>query len=233
MVDLVWPRNCVLCSTPLGETDRGVVCPDCLRTVRWIEPPHCQRCSLPFEGVISESFACGHCQGRPFHFERAVCACRAEGVVRESIHRFKYRGQMYLGTHLADWLVAAARSRIDRREIDAIVPVPLHPRKKRQRGFNQAEYLADALGRALAAPVIASNLKRVRDTRTQTQLDARQRASNLRHAFAVRRPSDLEGRRLVLVDDVFTTGATLDGCAKVLIAAGARQVVALTVARGI
>lgn len=153
--------------------------------------------------------------------------------MRDSIHRFKYNRQMCFGTHLADWLVDAARRWIDWHTVDAIVAVPLHPRKKRHREFNQAEYLARALSRAVAVPAIAGNLRRVKDTVTQTALDAEERARNLRGAFAVRNADALAGKRLVLVDDVFTTGVTMDACARMLRSAGAKEVVALAVARGV
>ncbi len=233
IVDLVFPRNCQFCATPLAESERGVICAPCLATARMIEPPFCQRCSLPFDGAISEPFVCGYCHNLHFHFERAVCACRAEGIVRDSIHRFKYNRAMYFGPHLANWLVAAARQWVDWQTVDAIVPVPLHPRKKRHREFNQAEYLAAALGRSLAVPVWRGNLRRIKDTQTQTALDAAARRENLRNAFAVRRPEAFAGKQLVLVDDGFTTGATLDSCARLLRRAGAARVIALTVARGV
>jgi ComF family protein len=232
-VDLVYPRNCQFCATPLSEADRGVVCASCLGTVRWIEPPFCQQCASPFSGKVADTFVCGYCQDLRFSFERAVCACRAEGIVRDSIHRFKYKREMYFGPHLADWLLHAARQWIEWGEVDAIVPVPLHPRKKREREFNQAEYLADALSRAFGVGVLTGQLRRVKDTVTQTALDAEERAANLRGAFAVRRAGMFAGHRLVLVDDVFTTGATMDSCAKVLRVAGAQRVIALAVARGV
>ena len=162
-----------------------------------------------------------------------MCACRAQGVVRDCILRFKYNREMYFGPHLVDWLLMAAQRWIDWPEVDAIVPVPLHPRKLRQREFNQAEYLAAALGRAVNIPVLKRNLRRVKDTSTQTKLDAEARARNMRGAFAVRDATAFAGKRLVLLDDVFTTGATMDSCAKTLRGAGAREVIALAVARGV
>ena len=139
---------------------------------------------------------------------------------------------MYFGPHLVTWLVAAARRWIDWREVDGIVPVPLHPRKQRHREFNQAEYLASALARSVNAPVVLRNLRRVKDTSTQTKLDAEARARNMHDAFAVRDEEVIVGKRLVILDDVFTTGATMNGCAKVLRKAGAKDVIALCVARG-
>lgn len=141
--------------------------------------------------------------------------------------------EMYIGPHLVNWLLIAAQRWIDWREIDAIVPVPLHPRKQRHREFNQAEYLAAGVSRAVNVPVLKRNLRRVKDTSTQTKLDAESRMKNLRGAFAVRDETVFNGKRLVLLDDVFTTGATMDSCAKVLKSAGAREVIALAVARGV
>ena len=231
-IGLVYPRNCLFCSTALVEQERGVICMACLSTVRRIEPPFCQQCAAPFAGAVTDSFVCGYCQNLRFAFTRAVCGCRAEGIVRESIHRFKYNREMYLGPHLAEWLIEAARQWIDWQTVDVIVPVPLYPRKKREREFNQSEYLSTALGKHFDRPVLASQLHRVKDTITQTALDAEQRDRNLRKAFAVRRAGVFTGKRLVLVDDVFTTGATLNSCAKVLRRAGADSVIALAVARG-
>jgi ComF family protein len=232
-VGLVYPRNCRLCAVPLDESEPGVVCSACLRQAKLIEPPFCQRCALPFAGAITDAFTCGYCAKLEFRFDRAVSACRAEGVVRDCIHRFKYNRELYFGRHLSDWMMVAARRWIDWTVVDALVPVPLHPRKQRHREFNQAEVLARAVSRELDKPVLRGQLRRVKDTETQTHLGAAARVANLRGAFAVRQAASVAGRRLVLVDDVFTTGATLDSCAKVLRHAGAVQVTALTVARGV
>jgi len=233
-LDIVWPRNCRFCAEPLPDTEPGVVCRACISSAKLIEPPFCQQCASPFAGTVTgETFVCGYCRDLRFYFSRTVCACRAEGVVRDCILRFKYNREMYFGPHLADWLVGAARRWIDWREVDAIVPVPLHPRKQRHREFNQAEYLADALSRVFDVPSVKGAVRRVHDTPTQTKLDAEARARNLRGAFAVRDATVLKGKRLVLLDDVFTTGATLNSCAKVLQLAGAKEVVAVTVARGV
>ena len=232
--DIVWPRNCRFCAEPIPDTETGVVCRGCLASAKLIEPPFCRQCALPFSGTVTdEPFVCGYCRDLRFHFSRTVSACRAEGVVRDCILRFKYNRELYYGPHLADWLIGAARQWIDWQEVDAIVPVPLHPRKQRHREFNQAEYLADALSRAVGVPSVKGKVRRVRDTSTQTKLDAEGRARNLRGAFAVRDSAIFQGQRLVLVDDVFTTGATLNSCAKVLWLGGAKEVVALTVARGV
>jgi ComF family protein len=233
MLDLFFPRNCQFCAEPLAEEHRGVVCPACLAKAKRIEPPFCQRCALPFAGKLDKEFACGYCQDLKFHFSRAVAACRAEGVVRDCIHRFKYNREMYFERHLADWLIEAGQREIDWQLIGGIVPVPLFPRKERHREFNQAEQLSQALSRAVGRPVWCRQLRRVKETSTQTRLDKETRRANVRDAFAVRDGAVFAGQRVVLVDDVFTTGATLDSCARMLRQEGAVDVIALTVARGV
>jgi ComF family protein len=232
-LDVIYPRNCRFCSDPLLDIEPGVVCRACVSSAKLIEPPFCRQCGSPFVGTVTgDTFVCGYCQDLRFYFRRTVCACRAEGIVRDCILRFKYNREMYFGPHLVDWLVGAGRRWIDWREVDAIVPVPLHPRKQRHREFNQAEYLAAGLGRALKVPVLKGNVRRVKDTGTQTKLDAEARARNLHRAFVVRDARAFAGKRLVILDDVFTTGATMNSCAKVLRQAGAKEIVALAAARG-
>ena len=231
-LDLIFPRNCQLCTMPLRDQDPGVICPSCAALAKRIESPFCYRCSLPFSGQIPAHFVCGYCHDIPFHFSRAVAACRAEGVVRDCIHRLKYNRELYYLPHLVDWLVAAGHDHIDWTTIDAIVPVPLHSRKQRDREFNQAELLARHLSRVFKKPLINHAVRRVKETLTQTKLAAVERRMNLQAAFAAGR-GRVAGLRLVLVDDVFTTGATLDSCASLLVNQGATAVLALTVARGI
>ncbi len=157
---------------------------------------------------------------------------RSTGVVREFIHRFKYDGQHYLRHPLAQWLRAALDDpRLLCPPIDALVPVPLHPRRKREREFNQAEVLAQMTSKECNVPVLNA-LERIRYTSTQTRLDRQHRMENLRGAFRIRQSSPVRNRNLLLVDDVFTTGSTVEECALVLTQAGAASVRVLTVARG-
>ncbi len=231
-LDLIYPRNCQFCTVPLLEQERGVICTSCLGMVKRIEPPFCRRCSLPFAGQFDDQIECGYCQELKFHFSLAIAACRAEGVVRDCIHRLKYKREMYYLKHLASWLIGAGRVRVNWQEVDAIVPVPLHSVKKREREFNQAELLARQLSREFGKPIITNAVRRIKETQTQTKLDAHARRANLRDAFAAG-GQPVTGLRLVLVDDVFTTGATLDSCANLLRNQGAVDVLAMTVARGI
>jgi competence protein ComFC len=167
------------------------------------------------------------------HFESARAAVVAEGVVLEAIHRYKYQQAEWFEPFLADLLCREAVPSLREGGWTAVVPVPLHPRKERERGFNQAGRLATRLGRAGELSVRHDWVRRVEFTRTQTLLTRNQRAANMRGAFEVRPGLRLHGERIVLVDDVLTTGATTSACAKVLLDAGAARVAVWTLARGL
>jgi ComF family protein len=166
------------------------------------------------------------------HFTAARSAVAAKGVTLEIIHRFKYQRALWFEPFLADLLLRAALPVLREQQWDIVVPVPLHPTKQREREFNQAERIAAALATALELPVRADLVRRVLPTRTQTLLTKTQRADNVRRAFEAT-GIKLQGERIILVDDVLTTGATTSACARVLRAAGAGEVCVWTVARGL
>ena len=228
----VYPDVCQLCHEERATRDEGYVGTNCRSQVRCIEPPFCDRCGLPFEGEITSDFECANCREMELHFSSARSAVAAHGPVLDSIHHYKYDGQMWFEDFLAELLIAGARNWRQSEPGDVFVPVPLFSVKERERGFNQAERLARRVGQALDVPVDARLLKRVIPTPTQTRLSRKQRAENMRKAFALRYPEQkLNGKSFVLVDDVFTTGATTSACAKVLLKAGAKRVSVWTVAR--
>jgi competence protein ComFC len=181
---------------------------------------------------MSSSFRCMNCGDLEFSFDFATSAYRSRGVVRELIHLFKYNRQVHLRHELARMLTEGFRDvRLADLRPDAIVPVPLHPTRQREREFNQAAVLALLAGARRGLPV-EDCLRRTRYTLTQTHFHREERFGNLQGAFALRRGARVEGRVLALVDDVLTTGSTADACARVLREAGASAVVVITVARG-
>jgi ComF family protein len=214
------------------QTNSGVLlCKRCGDDARPIEAPYCQQCSLPFEGEITGEFRCNNCEDRKYHFLASVSCYRARGVVRDLIHRFKYGREYYLRHQLAEWAAAGLDDqRLRTPDFDALVPVPLHSARQREREFNQAEAIADLLGRRSGKPVVSA-LQRIRYTDSQTVHNRAERMENLRGAFRVRHPAVVLNRHLVLVDDVFTTGSTVEECARVLTEAGAASVRAIVVAR--
>jgi ComF family protein len=201
-----------------------------------LEKPFCDVCGESFSGEVRENFVCSNCLGRRWFLRRARAAYRAEDFVREAIHGFKYNGHFYQRGLLADWLEEGYRRFYEQQPPDALVPVPLYGLRRRERGFNQARELALELGRRTGLPVWDC-LARQRMTRVQAKLRRSERLRNLRGAFVLspeagKRGFDAKGKRLLVLDDVFTTGATVNACAHVLKRAGAAEINALTVARG-
>jgi ComF family protein len=233
VLGFLYPEVCQICGNERAAIAEGFVGPDCRNQVRFIRPPFCQRCGLPFPGNLTTSFECENCREMDLHFSSARSAVAARGPVLDAIHRYKYQRALWFEPFLAGLLIQEAKPVLRPEEWDYIVPVPLHPLKQREREFNQAERLARRLGRALEIPVQTRLLKRSVPTRTQTRLTRPERADNVRHAFALRKPRRLGGARIVLLDDVLTTGATTSACARVLRAAGAADVCVWTVARGL
>ncbi|MFA5193016.1 MAG: double zinc ribbon domain-containing protein [Verrucomicrobiia bacterium] len=231
-LEILYPADCAVCKGAREPGSRSMLCEKCRKELRPLPRPFCERCSLPFDGATGGDFKCSHCADKAFAFDRAVCGCRLTGAARECIHRFKYDRAVWLGSELAELLIAAAQAQIAWEKVDCVVPVPLFPARERERHFNQAEWFARRLVRALPATLSVGNLRRSRDTATQAFLNAAERMENVRGAFTARRPAEFMKRRVVVVDDVFTTGATTNECARVLRTAGAESVTVLTVSRG-
>ncbi len=226
---LFYPPLCVVCSSSIDG--REYLCEDCRGRAPRIKPPFCTKCSEPFSGAITQTFSCANCEHRILHFDAAVAAYRSRGLVRKLVHDFKYGHQRHLRHPLAAWLREAMHDpRLDGRRFDLIVPVPLHPTRERERGFNQATLLAELLAQHVSVPVSAA-LERIRYTITQTAYDRAERMENLRDAFRLRKKADVRELRVLLIDDVLTTGSTLSECARVLKEAGAISVYAATAAR--
>jgi ComF family protein len=228
-----YPEVCQLCEKERAVAKSGFVCSLCWQQVRFIRPPFCERCGLPFEGDITTKFECTNCREMTLHFSSARSAVVAKTLVLEAIHRFKYQRALWFENFLADLFLREAVPVLCEQNWDFIVPVPLHPVKHREREFNQAELLAKHLGAATKIPLNTKLLRRVHFTMTQTQLTREQRAGNMHGALAMKQNARLNGEKIILVDDVFTTGATTSACAKVLREAGAGDVCVWTVARGL
>ncbi|HEX4630677.1 MAG TPA: ComF family protein [Chthoniobacterales bacterium] len=226
---LLYPATCVACSANVERAE--YLCGDCKQRAPRIAAPFCAKCSEPFPGAITQTFSCANCEHRVLHFDCAVAAYRSRGLVRRLVHQFKYARQRHLRHPVAFWLRETLNdSRLRDRRFDLIVPVPLHPARERERGFNQAELLADLVAAWTNLPT-RNVLERIRYTTTQTAYDRAERMENLHGAFRLRKNRDVRGLHVLLIDDVLTTGSTLSECARVLRKAGAVSVHAATAAR--
>lgn len=235
VIDLLYPPHCAACgcsilpNDPENSTDMETLCAECRRGIVPSSGNCCPVCSHTMTGMLM----CPNCEGRRWHLSVIVAACRYEGLVRELIQRFKYGRDQSLIRALAPLLRAALDDpRLNGKHFDAIVPVPLHSHREREREFNQSALLATHLGKRLGIPV-REYLKRTRPTAPQAGFDRAARMKNLEEAFELAKGRELPPDAcLLLVDDVSTTGSTLDACAAVLMEAGAAEVCAVTVARG-
>ena len=240
-LDWIYPPLCTICGCGL-EGGRAL-CDHCAAGMARIVPPFCDVCGESFRGQIDGAFDCPNCKEQSFHFEFARAAMDRSDETLELVHRLKYGKEIHLARELGILACAAFQDRrlaVALEEKWPLVPVPLHWRRQRDRQFNQAEEIAKILGEEMGLPVV-KRLKRIRRTQTQTRLTRRQRMDNLKGAFAIRKSRFWEKGNpigtgetpgVILVDDVFTTGSTVDECAKVLRKAGARRVAVLTVMRG-
>src|SRR6266513_1210561 len=212
IASLLYPPVCTICAAIVRSDD--YLCEGCEAKTTRIVPPFCAKCAH-----------------RTIHFNAAVAAYRSRGIVRQIVHDFKYGRQIHLRHLVTRWLAAALDDpRLRGRRFDVIIPVPLHPARKRERGFNQASLLAELLDAQIS---IQSKplLERIRYTTTQTALDRTERMENLHNAFRLRKNANVRGLRVLLIDDVLTTGSTLNECARILKGAGAISVHAATAAR--
>jgi competence protein ComFC len=218
LADLFYPQRCAGCDRRASD----LLCRTCFEALPRIGRPVCARCGMP---TAFETFVCDECKGVDFAFESARAPLRYEGVGKEIVHTLKYRGYTRIVGRLAAPLMLGVLDRQDR--FDAVVPVPLHRARLRRRGFNQAELLARGVAGEINAPV-SDTLQVVRRTRDQVELSAAGRRANVEGAYAAR---DRVRGRVLLIDDVFTTGATMSACAETLLRAGSREVHALSLCR--
>jgi len=243
-VGLAFGDACALCQALRVSAAVPALCESCVEALPRLDEPRCAVCGEWFVGHIRGPFRCTNCADRRYAFEFATAPLQARHGARDLIHRFKYERQLWLVETLGTLLAGAlAGPRADSRlagEDWVLVPVPLHPRRLREREFNQALELAEVVGRLTGHPVV-EGLRRTRYTTGQASLVRHDRLDNLRGAFRMRRSWPwrrggrglVAGRSVLLVDDVFTTGATTHECARVLRKdGGAKRVVALTLARG-
>ena len=232
IVDLLFPPICHLCREYIPGADKVQLCPACLAKAPPLLSPKCSCCGHPFESPLGADHLCGPCITDPAPFSSARAALLFEGSTRELIHQFKYGKRVLLRRPLGLLAAAYLDDCAGKFGADLIVPVPLHSKRLRQRGFNQAILLGEIFSQKWGVPLSRNNLRRIRWTEPQVNLGSAERAANVKGAFAVTSEEEIAGRKIFLVDDVYTTGSTVKECCRVLLKGGAAEIAVLTVARG-
>lgn len=224
ILDLIYPPHCVVCR----NADDGYLCQKCIDKIALIEPPLCNKCGKP-----SQESICDECRQHDYAFVCARSAAIFDGPLRDAIHSLKYRNNEVVADPLAQIMADAFVGTRLARSTDILVPVPIHSSRMLQRGFNQSEVLARILASHINKPIEAKVLRKSRKTKHQVDLPHDERSINVRGSFDVINAEKISNKRVLLIDDVFTTGSTLNEAARVLLDAGAAEVRAYTLARSI
>lgn len=227
VMDFLLPPLCLNCDSPV--TENQTLCGDCWKAIHFISPPFCARCGAPFDLPVDEGSLCGACLEHPPEYDAGRSAFLYDEASKGLIIRLKHADQLHPLPALASWMVRAGEEFWG--QTDIIVPVPLHRWRLFKRRYNQAALLALEIGRKTGRCVEVDLLQRIRATESQGHKNRKERYTNLIGAFAVKEGRKIEGMRIVLIDDVMTSGATSEACTKVLKKAGAANVFVVTLAR--
>jgi ComF family protein len=237
--DWLYPPRCRACGARVRGHDAEFFCAACWRRVRRVSTPLCDVCGRPFPSAGGDDHSCAACLERHPAFARArAWACypsdrEAEHPLRSVVQKFKYGRKVSLGKPLGRLLASGCREFVAECKPDVILPVPLHPKRLRWRGFNQSVLLAREVSRATNVPLDPFTLYRSKETLPQTQLTGEERRRNVRAAFSLKTRESVADRRVLLLDDVYTSGATVNECSRVLEQSGAKVVYVLTLARAV
>ena len=229
--DIIFPPQCLACAEIINSPERQVFCSPCQEKINFITGSICPICGIPFWDSPAGNHICGNCLTNKPYYTQARAVAAFETIIMDSIHKFKYGRIIFTGNALSSFMADFSFPDFDFSEYSLLVPVPLHIKKLRERGFNQSLLLAKEMGKRHKLPVNFSLLKRCKFTLTQTGLNKTEREKNIKGAFVVADKKKVAGENIILIDDVYTTGATINECARVLLKAGAQKVAALTLAR--
>lgn len=232
LLDFIFPPLCHICKVFIPDAGALHICPACRDKLKMASSPLCRICGIPFTGQ-GDDHACGKCLGKQPAFDIARAAVIHEGDVRHLIHAFKYNNKTHLRRPLALLTIERLTDFIRQEKPELILPVPLHIDRLRKRGFNQAILLGEMLSREWKIPMERRALLRLRRTEPQVDLSAAERLENVKNAFGVSETASLAGKAILLLDDVLTTGSTVDECARILKKAGVTRVTVVTVARAV
>ena len=226
---LVYPEVCQACCISLATPEDGFLCEGCQRGVQPVLPPFCSRCGRPSESQGGPlEWICMDCSRRPYAFQSARAAVHASPLMLGLIHQFKYQGALWMTPFFKQLMECRWEHDHEVMACEGILPVPLHPLRKRERGYNQAAILARMVSDGHRHQWLDGVLKRIAPNPSQTMLSRSMRFKNMACAFEVQQPERIQGKKLLLIDDVLTSGATADACAQACLQAGATSVIVRT-----
>jgi len=231
LVGLVYPANCLICRKPLGKDIANPVCSNCLNKLDKNLPPFCAKCGGSLKANELTQGVCVPCRNRNYYFKRAWSPFIYQGIMEELIHLFKYRNKPQLAKPLSQIMIDFINNyNLSLKGFDLLVAVPLHPSKLREREYNQAQLLARNISQALKIPLSEGNLQRHKPTQAQSSLQTKERWENVLGAFGLKNPGDFKDKRILIIDDLLTTGATCNEVARTLLKADAHSAFCLTLA---
>ncbi|MFH1868981.1 MAG: ComF family protein [Candidatus Omnitrophota bacterium] len=231
-LNLVYPIYCEGCNAKLAYNNKSYLCHECMTKIKENSPPFCVRCGRCLSGDKDIKTICPDCVKKTYSFDAAWQCCTYDGLIKDLIHNFKYSRKLFLKNILSDILYDFLTKHINYMGLDLILAVPMHRICANKRGFNQSLLLSKELSRRLGLPYSSNCLVKTKNTRKQIALNKRMRLNNIKGAFSVKKNTDLSSKNILLIDDVFTTGATANECSLVLKKSDAKSVSVLALARG-
>ena len=233
LADIIFPSRCVVCGIVLSNNERIRICSECLSRTGFVKAPICSCCGLPFVNYEGTNHLCGECTSSKQYFSVARSVGKFEEPLLDVIHQFKYKGKIAVGETLGRLMAEFEYDSFSIEGYSLILPVPLHQRRLKERGFNQSVILAREIAMRYSIHLDFGTLKRTIHTKPQTGLGKKQRSTNVKGVFEVTDSGRIDGERVVLIDDVYTTGSTVRECARVLVKSGVEEVAVLTLARAV
>lgn len=248
-INLIYPLSCLICKVSLAPLSDRPLCTICWDKIEYNLAPFCRVCGKHLPSDLSsvarraqedgstksqtQALICQGCQKASYFFTQAYAVCIYDGIIEECIHLFKYKNKLSLAKPLSKLMIDFAHNFLDVKELDVILPVPLHKTKQRQRQFNQAEALARPLAKAFFKPLASGSLTKIKPGLAQVNLSRTARLKNVRDCFKVKNTKTIINKNILLVDDVLTTLATANECARMLLEAGANRIDVFALARGV
>lgn len=232
ILNFIYPRNiyCIVCGDAIEKTQPYSICTSCIKKIRFIDSKACEKCGKPLDNTYLPS-QCPDCKSTHHYYTKGFSCVEYNENIKEIVHKLKYKNGRYLAYHMAEMMIDKLQKQ-DVEDIDLIVPTPLNKRRKKKRGFNQAYLLAKYIGKVMDWKVNRKNLIKTKETQSQNQLSRNDRKNNLRDAFRVISKDIFKDKKILIVDDVYTTGSTMDACSKEILKSEPKEIYVISFATG-